>query len=183
MALGLVALLELGDKTQLATISLAARYPWLPVLVGASAGLVSLTAIAVGVGAILAGLLAPWSVALQIGGGVLFVALGLWTYLRGEETPAVTARRGPFVSAFALTVVAELGDKTQIAVLLLAATMAAPWSVFAGASLALILVSGMSVLLGAVLARILEAKWIKVVSAGIFVVAGVLLILEALLSG
>ncbi len=53
-ALGLVLLLELGDKTQLATISLVTRHPWAPVWAGASLGLVAVTAVGAALGAALA---------------------------------------------------------------------------------------------------------------------------------
>lgn len=182
-AFTLVALSELGDKTQLVVFSLASRHPWLPVFLGASAGLVATTAIGVAAGAVLAGVLTPWIVVLQIGGGVLFIALGVVTLLRSEAPAEVETTRGPFSSAFGLTFVAEFGDKTQIAAIILAATSAAPWSVFAGASLALIVVAAGAVVLGAVAGRIVAARWLRFLSAGLFIAVGIFLIVEAVLTG
>jgi putative Ca2+/H+ antiporter (TMEM165/GDT1 family) len=76
--------------------------------------------------------------------------------------------------------VAEFGDKTQLAVLILAASYAAPISVFVGASLAVILIAVTSVIIGTNLARFLTKRWLGRLSASLFVVAGGLLILEAL---
>lgn len=182
-ALGLIVVLELGDKTQLATISLASRHPWPPVLGGAMAGLLTVTAIGTAVGGILASALQSWLVAIRIGGGILFIAFGVWSYLRPEEEEPAAETRGPFLTAFLLNFVAELGDKTQLAVIFLAATSAAPLSVGAGAGLGLCLVAATSVFIGSALGRVLKAKWMRIVSTGLFLAAGVFLIAEALLGG
>lgn len=187
-SLVLVTLLEIGDKTQLVTISLATRYPWTPILAGAIAGLLATTAVGAAIGGVLATALTTWITAIQIGGGILFLALGTWTLLQrvarrksGEETIATPrAERGAFAEAFAVNFVAEFGDKTQIAVIVLAATNNAPLSVFAGAGLGLALVAVSSVLIGMGLAKVLKRTWLDLVSAALFLSAGVLLILEAL---
>jgi len=180
-ALGLVLLLELGDKTQLATISLASRHPWPPILAGAVAGLLVVTAIGAAIGGILAATLVPWLGAIQVGGGVLFVTFGVWTYLHVEGETEPRQARGAFAAALVLNVVAELGDKTQLATIVLAATYAAPVSVFAGAGLALTIIAVSSVVIGTGLARVLEARWIRLASTVGFIAAGVVLILEAVL--
>jgi len=182
-ALGLILVLELGDKTQLATISLATRHPWPPVLLGAAAGLVLVTGIGAAIGGVLAGYLGPWLSAIQVGGGILFIAFGLWTYFRGDEEETSEEGRGPFLTAFALNFVAELGDKTQLAVIVLAATNAAPVSTFAGAALALTAIAATSVVIGAGLAKALQARWLRIASTALFVAAGVILIVEAVLGG
>ena len=181
-ALGLVALLELGDKTQLATISLAARHPGRPIFAGAAAALVGVTAIGAAIGGLFAVVLEPWLPAIQIGGGVLFVGFGAWTLRRREEDATVPpSPRGAFGTAFVLTFVAELGDKTQIAVIVLAATTRAPASVFAGAALGLVAIAATSVLIGTAVARVARASWLRIGSAVLFIAAGTALILEAVL--
>lgn len=182
-ALGLVLVLELGDKTQLATISLATNHPRLPVFAGAATALVLVTAVGAAIGAALVAFLEAWLPAIQIGGGILFIAFGLWTYFRPEEEEAPEDRRGAFATAFSMNAVAELGDKTQIAVIVLAATYAAPLSVFAGASVALVAIAATSVLIGAGLVRVLGAVWLKRIATALFLIAGVLLILDAVLGG
>src|SRR6266581_4933289 len=116
-AFALVALLELGDKTQLVTISLAARHPWPPVFAGAAAGLITATAIGVAVGGALAAVASGWLFAVKVGGGAAFIVLGVAGYLRREEEEAPRDKpRSAFVEAFSLNVLAEMGDKTQLAV-------------------------------------------------------------------
>ena len=181
-ALGLILVLELGDKTQLATISLATRRPWPAVLAGAVTGLVAVTAIGAAVGGLLSTTLGGWLPALKIGGGLLFITFGVWSYLRPDEEEAPEEDpRGPFFAAFALNFVAELGDKTQLAVIVLAATSAAPVSVFAGASLGLAGIAVTSVLIGRTLARVLQARWLRLASTALFVAAGIFLLVEAVL--
>ncbi len=184
-ALGLIAVLELGDKTQLATISLASRHPWLPVLAGASAGLVLVTAIGAAIGTVLADLLAPWILGIQVGGGAAFIALGVVGLLRRSKEVEVpeSALRGAFAQAFAMNALAEMGDKTQLAVIILSATTAAPVSVFLGASVGLTAVAASSVIVGTALSKVLRAETIRIVAATLFIAAGVLLILEAAVSG
>ena len=183
-ALGLIAVLELGDKTQLTTISLASRHPWLPVLLGASSGLVLDTGIGVAIGILLSEVLAGSLNVVRVGGGVGFVAVGILTLLRPppDRADARPRNRRPFLQAFAANAVAELGDKTQLAVIVLAATTSAPVSVFFGASLALVLIAGSSVLIGTALSRIVEAGTMRIIGALLFVVAGILLIGEAAVS-
>lgn len=184
-AVGLILVLELGDKTQLATISLATRHPWAPVLAGAATGLILVTALGAGIGAVLAASLTEWLRWVKVAGGALFIAFGIASYLRkeGGEPEGKRDERGPFLTALALNGLAELGDKTQIAVIVLAATYAAPMSVFAGASLGLVAIATTSVLIGAGLARVLQARWLRIVSTVLFVAAGVFLIVEALAGG
>lgn len=186
-ALLLIAALEIGDKTQLVTISLASRHPWALVLAGAVAGLVAATAIGAAIGGLLAASLGPWLTYIKIGGGVLFIFLGVWTVVQGlrhhwkseEEDASPKSKRGAFGEAFSLNFLAEFGDKTQIAVIILAASYGAPISVFLGAGLGLAAIAVMSVVIGVGLAKILSEKRLRIMSTVLFIVAGVLLILEA----
>ncbi len=186
-ALGLVLAMELGDKSQLATISLASRHPWRPVFLGAAAGLVAATAIGAAIGAVIATGFEGALVPVRLVGGVVFVGLGVRElYVRGagkDPEPPAKERRSAAATAFSVNLLAEMGDKTQIAVIVLAGGLAAPISVFAGAAVALTLMAGMSVFVGVQVARRLKEETVRKVSAGLFVVAGVLLIAEALLGG
>lgn len=187
-ALGLIALLELGDKTQLVTISLATRHPWRDVLAGAVLGLVAATAVGAAVGGILATTLGAWLTYIRIVGGILFIAIGVWTvvqavrhHFREEPQEAVKEKRSAFVTAASFNFLAEFGDKTQIAVIILAATYDAPVSVFLGGSAGLALIAVSSVIIGTGLSRYLSEKWLQMISTALFIVAGVLLIVEAFL--
>lgn len=187
-ALGLIALLELGDKTQLVTISLATKHPWREVLAGAALGLIAATAIGAAVGGLLAATLGAWLTYIKIGGGVLFILIGVWTvvqalrhHFREEPQEVVKEKRSAFITALSFNFLAEFGDKTQIAVIILAATYDAPISVFLGGSAGLSLIAVSSVVIGAGLARVLSEKWLRLISTALFILAGVLLIVEAFL--
>jgi putative Ca2+/H+ antiporter (TMEM165/GDT1 family) len=183
-AFALVALLEFGDKTQLATISLASRHPWPPVFAGAAAGLIAATAVGVAVGGALAMMMVGWLFAVKVAGGIAFIAFGLWGYFRHEEEHGEDDdARSAFVQAFALNLLAEMGDKTQIAVVVLAASEAAPASVFAGASAGLVAVTAVSLFIGKELAKRLPEARVRLVSTALFLGAGILLIAEAVLGG
>ncbi len=185
-ALGLIALLELGDKTQIVTISLATRHPWTGVLAGAVLGLVAATAIGAAVGGVLAATLGAWLTYIKIVGGILFIFIGVWTVVQAvrhhyREEPEETAKekRSAFATAASFNFLAEFGDKTQIAVVILAATYDAPVSVFLGGSAGLALIAVSSVVIGSGLARVLSERWLRLISTVLFIVAGVLLIVEA----
>jgi putative Ca2+/H+ antiporter (TMEM165/GDT1 family) len=185
-ALGLIALLELGDKTQLVTISLATRHPWREVLAGAVFGLVAATAIGAAVGGLLAATLGAWLTYIKIAGGVLFIFIGVGTvvqalrhHFQDEPEEPVKERRSAFVTAASFNFLAEFGDKTQIAVIILAATYDAPISVFLGGSAGLALIAVSSVIIGKGLSRYLSEKWLRLVSTALFILAGILLIVEA----
>lgn len=187
-AFGLVALLELGDKTQLVTISLATRHPWKDVLVGAVLGLVAATAIGAAVGGILATTLGAWLTYIKIAGGILFIVIGVWTVVQAlrhhfQEEPAETVKekRSAFATAASFNFLAEFGDKTQIAVIILAASYDAPVSVFLGGSVGLAVIALSSVIIGTGLSRFLSEKWLRLISTALFILAGILLIVEAFL--
>ena len=85
-------------------------------------------------------------------------------------------------STFALVFVAELGDKTQLAALALSADSNRPWAVFLGASAALVLSSGIAVILGTVLHRVMPEGMTKIIqyaAGALFLVAGVVTIVRA----
>jgi putative Ca2+/H+ antiporter (TMEM165/GDT1 family) len=81
------------------------------------------------------------------------------------------------VSTFALVFLAELGDKTQLATLSLAASGKSRWIVFAGASIALMATSGLAVLAGDALGRVIPSSWIHRAAGVAFLVMGILLLL------
>jgi len=85
-----------------------------------------------------------------------------------------------FITTFGMLLVAELGDKTQIAVMIQAAKFEKPWMVLLGASLALILVSGLGVCVGQVCGMYLPREIISRVAGGIFIVMGILMVLRVI---
>jgi putative Ca2+/H+ antiporter (TMEM165/GDT1 family) len=168
--LGLVALAELGDKTQIVCMTLAARHPATPVLLGAVLAFAVLNLLAVLFGAAAAVWLPEWLVATVV--AILFAIFGLRALREAdEETVEVQERdgRSVFLSAFALIFLAELGDKTQLAVAGLAGTQAA-LPVWIGGTLALASTSALGVLAGQTLLRRLPVRVLHQVSGGLFLV-------------
>ena len=193
--LGLVFVAELGDKTQLAVVTQTCKFrrPW-AVFLGASVALTAVTLIGALGGRVL-GQFIPDHVLKAIA-AVAFVLMGLLVAREavrsaaGEESPLVCEGLDPaesrtasrqdwraFGATFALLFVAELGDKTQLAVFSLSSQSNATWSVFAGGALALTLVTGLGVVGGQGLCRVIPERLLLAVSAAAFVVMGVLMLI------
>lgn len=188
VAFATIAVAELADKTQLVCISQACRYPYAPVLAGSAVALVVVTAVGVLVGSVLYAFLSPELLSLVAGG--LFLAFGVlmlinWWRDRGEaeddacevdpdeEGAVETSNWRIFASTFGLVALAELGDKTQLAVIALSGKYGDPWAVFIGASLALILVSTAGVLAGRMIAGRMSLTVVELVAAALFIVLGI----------
>jgi len=173
-AVAVVFLAELGDKTMLATICLSAQYrrPSV-VLLAAMLALATSTVIAVIIGVILASTL-PLDLILYLA-GALFLLMGGYTLAISHRTEAVDcANPTTFGGMFSLVFIAELGDKTQIAALALAAQSEAPLFVFAGALLGFLLVNSLGVVAGDMIAERTPIVWIKRVTGLLFIVFGLL---------
>ena len=83
-----------------------------------------------------------------------------------------------FLTTFGVIFLAEMGDKTQLAAMTMAAESKKPWAVFVGAALALASVSALGVLVGSVIGNYIPLIWIKRVAALAFVVIGVLILID-----
>ncbi|MBF0357116.1 MAG: TMEM165/GDT1 family protein [Magnetococcales bacterium] len=146
-----IFLAELGDKSQLVCMTLAARHRPKPVFFGALLAFVFLNILAVVFGAALSTWI-PHNVMIYIV-ATLFGLFGVQTLLASEEDDddegevEIKSGRGIFASAFLLIFIAEFGDKTQIAVAGMASA-APPMTIWLGATLALALSSGIGVLVG-----------------------------------
>lgn len=82
------------------------------------------------------------------------------------------------LTTFGVIFLAEMGDKTQLAAMTMAAETKKPWAVFIGASIALACVSALGVLVGAVLGNYVPLEWVKRVAAVAFIVIGILILLD-----
>lgn len=166
---GTVALAEIGDKTQLLALLLAARFrkPW-PIIAGILVATLLNHALAGWLGARAAAWLQPetlrWFVAAS------FLAVAVWALKpdtldgKGERLPA----RGAFVATTIAFFVAEIGDKTQIATVLLAARYHPLWEVIVGTTLGMLLANVPVVLLGSRFADRLPLQAARYVAAAIF---------------
>ncbi|WP_287155860.1 TMEM165/GDT1 family protein [Candidatus Solincola tengchongensis] len=171
-AFGLLFVAELGDKTQLAVIALAGRYEWKVVLAGASAAFTLLNALAVTVGTALYEFLPEKVVRYGVAG--LFLLFGVLTLLRRDEEEEGRKAEGhkPFLSVFLIIALMELGDKTQLSLLALAARYSYPVFVFLGGTLALCLTSLVGALVGTSLSRLVSPPWMRRISGIVFLAFG-----------
>ncbi|MBB1074550.1 TMEM165/GDT1 family protein [Rhodoferax sp. 4810] len=158
---GVIFLAELGDKSQLVCMTLAARHQHLPVLIGAIVAFMLLNGLAVIFGVGIGHWLPDWLVALIV--GVLFASFGIITLYHAanntEENAVIQSysNRSIFLTTFALLFLAEMGDKTQLAVAGLASHLPV-FSVWLGATLALTFTSALGVILGQSLLRYLPIQ-------------------------
>jgi putative Ca2+/H+ antiporter (TMEM165/GDT1 family) len=171
----LLFLAEMGDKTQLMAMTLAHRYRALPVIFGTFAAFLLLNLLAVLVGEGLARVI-PRELVL-LAAGLLFLLFAYRSWIDADDDGAELQERGhhwAWVTSFSLIFVAELGDKTQLAMVALAAQSKAIWSVFLGGTLALWAVSLLGIMLGSTVLRRVPRHWVHRAAAGLFAVFGVL---------
>lgn len=174
---GLVFLAELGDKSMLLALAFAARYRPLPVLAGIAIAAFAMLGLSTLVGAALGAALPQQ--ALAIGGGLLFLAFGLWILRPEDDEEETVELRGSSVllGVTLAFVVAEFGDKTMLATITLASTQPAV-PTWIGASLGMTVASGLAIVVGAALGARLPERMTRLVAAGAFLVFGVLLLIE-----
>jgi putative Ca2+/H+ antiporter (TMEM165/GDT1 family) len=169
-----VAFAEIGDKSQLVCMTLAARHRGLPVVVGATAAFAILNLLAVLFGAAVAAWLPEWLVTLAV--AALFASFGISAlrYSEDDEDDEVEEKPGHGIVAttFLMIFLAEFGDKTQIAVAGLGST-SDPSAVWAGATAALAVTSLLGVLAGRKLLNRLPLKWIHRISGVFFLLLAV----------
>ncbi len=176
----LVAASEMGDKTQLLAFSLAARYrrPW-TVLGGILLATVLNHALAATAGSWIAAQVPPRVMAALL--GATFVGFGLWT-LKPDTLDVARApdRFGPFLTTCVLFFLAEMGDKTQLATVALAARYGSVAAVTAGTTAGMLAADGLAVFLGERLAARVQLRWIRWSAAALFFAFGGLALLGAL---
>lgn len=173
---GLVAVAEIGDKTMLLAVMLAAawRRP-LPIALGILAATLANHLFAAVAGAVLARFMdADW---MRWVVGVAFLGFAAWALIpdRFDERPDTTEKTfaGVFWTTTAAFFVIEMGDKTQVATAMLAAQFQNLPLVVAGSTLGMMLVNGPAVLVGEAAAKRLPLAWIRVAAALGFAVTGV----------
>jgi Ca2+/H+ antiporter, TMEM165/GDT1 family len=168
----LVAVSEMGDKTQLLAFSLATRYrrPWV-VMSGILAATVLNHALASSLGSFVSELVPPKVMALVL--AATFVGFGLWT-LRPDtlEDRGGADRYGPFLTTAVLFFLAEMADKTQLATVALAARYRSVVLVTVGTTLGMLVSDGLAVFLGEKLAARVQMRWIRIGAAALFFAFG-----------
>jgi putative Ca2+/H+ antiporter (TMEM165/GDT1 family) len=177
---GIVALAEIGDKTQLLAFILAAKFrkPW-PIVLGILAATLVNHGLAGALGAWIMTVLAPETLRWIL--GVSFIAMAAWTLVpdKFEETDARLARMGVFGTTLVAFFLAEMGDKTQVATVALAAQYHAVLPVVAGTTLGMMIADVPAVFLGERAAHALPVRLVHSVAAAIFAILGVATLLGA----
>ncbi len=181
----LVALAELGDKTQIAVITLSCKFKAFTVFIGAMLGFLLTTGVAVAIGDALT-LILPifW---IRTGAALIFIAFGIYTivsiWMKQTEAECKTkeeARNGVF-SSFSMIVLMELGDKTQLSTIALTAQYELPLFVFAGVMLAFALVTALGATVGMALTKVVPLKYIQLASGIVFILLGFVFLVTSVL--
>jgi putative Ca2+/H+ antiporter (TMEM165/GDT1 family) len=177
---GVVAVAEIGDKTQLLAIVLAAKFRKpLPIILGILAATLLNHAAAAALGY----LVAQWlsGRVFQIIVGAAFVAMAAWALIPDKEDEGALdrSRGGVFLTTLVAFFFVEIGDKTQIATSLLAARFHEIALVTAGTTIGMMLANIPAVLLGEAATRVVPLQVVRIVAAAIFALIGVWVLLSA----
>ena len=173
---GVVALAEMGDKTQLLAFILAARFKKpVPIVLGILVATLVNHGLAGALGAWITSVLSPevmrWAL------GLSFLGMAAWTLIPDkieEEETKIAGQMGVFGATLVTFFLAEMGDKTQLATIALAAHYAAPLMVVAGTTLGMLIADVPAVFVGNRFAEKVPMKLVHSVAAGIFAVMGLL---------
>jgi putative Ca2+/H+ antiporter (TMEM165/GDT1 family) len=177
---GVVALAEIGDKTQLLAFILAARFKKpVPIVAGILVATVINHSLAGALGAWITSVVEPdflrWAL------GASFIAMAVWTLIpdKIEEDEAYVSKRfGVFGATLVTFFLAEMGDKTQLATVALSANYAAPISVVVGTTLGMLIADVPAVFVGNNLATRIPMRLVHSIAAAIFAALGVVTLLK-----
>jgi putative Ca2+/H+ antiporter (TMEM165/GDT1 family) len=173
---GIVALAEMGDKTQLLSLVLAARFrkPW-PIVLGILVATLANHGLAGAVGSWVTTVMGPDVLRWVLGAS--FIAMAAWMLIpdkldneEGDSAP----RMGVFVTTVVVFFLAEMGDKTQIATVMLAAQYNAWFAVVAGTTLGMMLANAPVVWFGDAITKRVPLRMVHIISAVIFAVLGLI---------
>ena len=170
----IVALAEIGDKTQLLAFILAAKFrrPW-PIVLGILVATLANHAFAAAVGTWLTTLMGPQTLRWVL--GLSFIAMAVWTLIpdKLDEDDAKLPRFGVFGATLIAFFLAEMGDKTQVATVALAAQYQMLVAVVAGTTLGMMIANVPAVLLGDRIAARMPVKLVHGIAAAIFLGLGI----------
>jgi putative Ca2+/H+ antiporter (TMEM165/GDT1 family) len=177
---GIVALAEIGDKTQLLAFILAAKFRKpVPIVLGILAATLVNHGFAGALGSFITSMLDPHTMRWIL--GVSFLAMAAWTLVpdKFDEGDAKLARFGVFTTTLIAFFLAEMGDKTQIATVALAAQYNSLIAVVAGTTFGMMIANVPAVVLGDRIANRLPVKLVHRIAAAIFAVLGIATLLGA----
>jgi putative Ca2+/H+ antiporter (TMEM165/GDT1 family) len=177
---GVVALAEMGDKTQLLAFILAARFKKpLPIVAGILCATLVNHGLAGALGAWITSVVSPEAMRWVL--GLSFIGMAVWTLIPDkieEEETQVAQQLGVFGATLVTFFLAEMGDKTQLATVALAAHYGAPLLVIAGTTLGMLVADVPAVYVGNKFAAKIPMKLVHSIAAAIFAVMGLLTLLK-----
>ena len=172
---GVVALAEMGDKTQLLAFLLAARFKRpVPIIAGIFLATIVNHGLAGALGAWITTTLSPQTMRWVL--GISFLAMAAWTLIPDkieDEESSIATRFGVFGATLVTFFLAEMGDKTQVATVAMAAHYQDAWKVVAGTTLGMMVADVPAVFLGDKLSAKLSLKWVHAAAALVFAALGV----------
>jgi putative Ca2+/H+ antiporter (TMEM165/GDT1 family) len=177
-----ILLAEMGDKTQLVALSFATKYKPMKVVIGITIGTLLCHLLSVIIGRNLSVIIPMHYLKLLV--GLSFVGFGLWT-LKGDTYDEKENKKkfsfGPVLTVAIAFFLAELGDKTQLATISLAAEYKTFCGVWLGSTLGMVVADGLAIIIGIIMGKNLPEKVIKYISAGIFIAFGLIITAEAIM--
>ncbi len=177
---GVIALAEIGDKTQLLAFILAARFKKpLPIIAGILVATLLNHGLAGAFGAWITTVISPDVMRWVLGGS--FLGMAIWTLIPDkieEEETQIASKLGVFGATFVTFFLAEMGDKTQIATVAMAAHYGAPFLVIMGTTLGMLIADVPAVFVGNKFAAKIPMKLVHSIAAGIFAVMGLLTLFQ-----
>jgi putative Ca2+/H+ antiporter (TMEM165/GDT1 family) len=165
-----ILLAEIGDKTQLTTIMLSSRSSAISVFSGAMLAFFLVD----GLSAIIGGKLpdfidCKW---INLISGLVFILIGFFSFIYKNEKIILKNQRMSFFNTFFIVSLMELGDKTQITSIVLAAEFCSPIIVLMGIMLAFSIITGIGIIFGIKILRLLPEKYLKILTSILFIIFG-----------
>jgi putative Ca2+/H+ antiporter (TMEM165/GDT1 family) len=184
LSFGVIFIAELGDKSQLMAMTFALRYRWWVVLGAITAATTAVHLVSVAIGYFLGAALPTH--AIGIAAGIAFLGFGLWT-MRGdslsddEQTKATRTSAPAFFAVMSAFLLAELGDKTMLATVTLAADR--DWvGVWIGSTIGMVAADALAIGVGALLGKHLPERLIALVAGALFLLFGGVMLVDSFAS-
>lgn len=173
----LVFVAEVGDKTQLMLMTLAAKYTVLQMLSGIFLGVAANHGAAVAIGCFLSG--AIEARLLQAFAGFIFVVFGIISIVYDDEDEKMRIYKfGPVITTALTFLLGEMGDKTQLTAMTLAMEAVNPAMVLAGSIAGMLAIGTVGIIIGTALTKYVPSNIIKIISGMVFIIFGLMRFIE-----
>ncbi|MBS7638510.1 TMEM165/GDT1 family protein [Candidatus Bathyarchaeota archaeon] len=170
--------MELGDKTQIAVVTMSMRdRPW-SVFIGAIAAFALIDGASIALGGALTYIIP--SLWINLGSGILFILLGLLCLIREENRDLQTDNKCTVAYAFSVILLMELGDKTQLVSMILSARYSNPFMVFIGVISSSIILTGGAIFIGRNMFRLIPKRYLRYITSLAFILFGLMFLINVL---